>query len=176
MKSLEQIIERIILAARWILVVFYIGLGLGLTVYAAAFVLKLGKLSLTVFTATNEEMILAMLSLIDAALVASLLVMVMLSGYETFISRIDNPNAQLSWLGKLDASALKVKLAASIIAISSIHLLQVFLNIEHYQNNQVFWVTGIHLTFLVSAMVLAVLDRLAVGGKNSAKTSLQKTQ
>ena len=161
MNSLEQIIERIILAARRILVVFYIGLGLGLTVYAAAFVLKLGKLSLTVFTATNEEMILAMLSLIDAALVASLVVMVIISGYENFVSRFEKADeAEILWLGKLDAGSLKIKVASTIVAISSIHLLQVFLNVQQYSDVQLMWLTFIHLTFVVSALLLAYIDRL----------------
>ena len=161
MNPLERVIERTILAARWLLVIFYIGLGIGLAVYAVAFAWKLGKLVPGVLTATSTEMILAMLGLIDAALVASLMVMVMLSGYETFVSRIESSGDQLSWLGKLDASALKVKLAASIVAVSSIHLLQVFLNVEHYDNAKILWSTVIHLTFLASALLLAVLDRVS---------------
>ena len=161
MNPLERVSERTILAARWLLVIFYIGLGIGLAVYAVAFAWKLGKLVQDVLTASSTEMILAMLGLIDAALVASLMVMVMLSGYETFVSRIENSGDQLSWLGKLDASALKVKLAASIVAVSSIHLLQVFLNVEHYDNAKILWSTVIHLTFLASALLLAVLDRVS---------------
>ena len=161
MNPLERVIERTILAARWLLVIFYIGLGIGLAAYAVAFAWKLGKLVEGVLTASSTEMILAMLGLIDAALVASLMVMVMLSGYETFVSRIESSGDQLSWLGKLDASALKVKLAASIVAVSSIHLLQVFLNVEHYDNSKILWSTVIHVTFLASALLLAVLDRVS---------------
>ena len=81
-------------------------------------------------------MILAMLGLIDAALVASLLVMVMISSYENYVSRLENANAELSWLGKLDSGSLKIKVASSIVAISSIHLLQVFLNADQYTDTQ----------------------------------------
>jgi uncharacterized protein (TIGR00645 family) len=158
---LERVIERTILAARWLLVIFYIGLGIGLAVYAVAFAWKVGKLVQDVLTESRTDMILAMLGLIDAALVASLMVMVMLSGYETFVSRIENSGDQLSWLGRLDASALKVKLAASIVAVSSIHLLEIFLNVEHYDNTKILWSTVIHLTFLASALLLAVLDRMS---------------
>jgi uncharacterized protein (TIGR00645 family) len=161
LNPLERLIERIIVTARWLLVVFYIGLAVGLAVYAVSFVWKLVKIVESTLTSTSTEMILAMLGLIDAALIASLVVMVMLSGYETFVSRIDSSNGQLSWLGKLDASALKVKLAASIVAVSSIHLLQVFLNVEHYENSTIMWSVTIHITFLASALLLAVVDRFA---------------
>jgi uncharacterized protein (TIGR00645 family) len=106
-------------------------------------------------------MILAMLSLIDAALVASLLVMVMISSYENYVSRFDNAATELSWLGKLDAGSLKIKVASSIVAISSIHLLQIFLNLAKYTEDQIRWATIMHLTFVVSALLLAVVDRIS---------------
>jgi uncharacterized protein (TIGR00645 family) len=161
MQKLESMIERTILASRWLLLVFYVGLGIGLAVYAFSFSLKLVVLIRSVFTYSGNEMILSMLGLIDAALVASLLVMVMLSGYETFISRLDEAGEHLGWLSKLDSASLKVKLAASIVAISSIHLLQVFLNLENYQNDKILWSTLIHITFLMSALLLGWLDRVS---------------
>lgn len=168
MKPIEQAIERALLASRWLLLVFYAGLAVGLAIYAVSFVAKVIKVASVAMTASDEALILAMLGLIDAALVASLLVMVMISGYENFISRFDAAGdaSQLTWLGKLDSGSLKIKVASSIVAISSIHLLQLFLGAEEYSTPKIMWSTLIHLTFVVSALLLAVLDRLANMGKH----------
>ncbi len=168
MKRIEQTIERALLASRWLLLVFYAGLAVGLAIYAVSFVAKVAKVASTALTASDEALILAMLGLIDAALVASLIVMVMISGYENFISRFDEAGGalELTWLGKLDAGSLKIKVASSIVAISSIHLLQIFLGAEEYSTAKIMWATVIHLTFVVSALLLAVLDRVANMGKH----------
>lgn len=160
MKSVEQAIEKLLLASRWVLVVFYLGLAAALVVYAVSFGAKFVKIALNVFTYTDAEMILAMLALIDAALVASLIVMVMISGYENFVSRFDDNPTDLTWLGKLDAGSLKIKVASSIVAISSIHLLQIFLNASHYENDKIMWFTILHMAFVVSALMLGYLDRM----------------
>lgn len=160
MKSLELIIERIILSSRWLLVVFYFGLVAALGVYAFSFILKFLEIAKNVFVYTDAEMILAMLALIDAALVASLIVMVMISGYENFVSRFDEADDQVSFLGKLDAGSLKIKVASSIVAISSIHLLQIFLNANQYSDSKLMWFTIIHLAFVVSAVMLGFLEKL----------------
>ena len=100
----------------------------------------------------------------DLALVSSLIVMVMLSGYENFVSRIEvatEESEKLGWLGKLDAGTLKLKVAASIVAISSIHLLKVFMDAATVPNDKIMWYVLLHLTFVISAVLLAVLDRLA---------------
>lgn len=160
MKSLELFIERIILASRWLLVIFYLGLGAALALYGAAFIYKFSKVAANVFTYSESDMILAMLGLIDAALVAGLLVMVMISSYENFVSRFDEGTDEVSWLGKLDTGSLKIKVASSIVAISSIHLLQVFLNIHEYTDSKVMWLTLLHLTFVVSALILSYVERM----------------
>jgi uncharacterized protein (TIGR00645 family) len=160
MKAMELWLERIILASRWILVVFVVGLAAALAVYAASFLGKLAKVASRVFELGDAEMILAMLGLIDAALVASLLVMVMISSYENFVSRFDEDQGDVSWLGKLGTGSLKIKVASSIVAISSIHLLQVFLNAQQYENAKIMWLTIIHLAFVVSALLLGFLERI----------------
>tara|TARA_R110002124_G_scaffold64684_2_gene176508 strand:+ start:618 stop:1112 length:495 start_codon:yes stop_codon:yes gene_type:complete len=162
MKSFELLIERLILGARWILVVFYLGLAVALALYAVTFVKKLAGIFLVAMNLDESEMILAMLGLIDAALVASLLLMVMISSYENFVSRFDEAKTDLTWLGKLDAGSLKVKVASAIVAISSIHLLQIFLNIGEYSDNQVMWLTIMHMAFVVSAVALGYLDKIAI--------------
>lgn len=166
MKRLELAIESIILASRWLLVAFYIGLGLALAVYALSFAKKLYEFITMVFLLGDTDTILKMLGLIDAALVASLVVMVIISGYENFVSRFDNPDGSgVHWLGTIDVGSLKVKVASTIVAISSIHLLQVFLNSSSYSTDQLMWLTIIHLTFVVSALMLAYIDRLMGLGK-----------
>lgn len=166
MKSFELLIERLVLASRWILVVFYLGLGAALAVYAVSFLGKLYKIAMTAMSSSEAEMILAMLSLIDAALVAGLVLMVMLASYENFVSRFDQENTGLSWLGKLDSGSLKVKVASAIVAISSIHLLQVFLNASQYSDDKIMWQTIMHMAFVVSAVALAWLDNMTAKKHN----------
>lgn len=169
MKSLELLVERIILSSRWILVIFYLGLAAALAVYGFSFVLKFIKIAGNVMVSSEEDMILAMLGLIDAALVGSLIVMVMISGYENFVSRFDaaeSDNTDVSFLGKLDSGSLKIKVASSIVAISSIHLLQVFLNVEQYTDMKIVLLTGIHLAFVVSALLLGYLEKMTSKAKS----------
>lgn len=174
MKSLELLVERIILSSRWILVVFYLGLAAALAVYGIAFGYKFLKVATNVFALDEADMILAMLGLIDAALVASLIVMVMISGYENFVSRFDEGEDQVSFLGKLDSGSLKIKVASSIVAISSIHLLQVFLNANQYTDGKLMWLTVMHLAFVVSAVMLGFLEGIMAKAKVKppVKTSL----
>ncbi len=168
MKQLEHFIEGIILASRWLLVVFYMGLTIALVLYAVSFTGKLVDFATKLFTLAETDTILKMLSLIDAALVASLVVMVIISGYENFVSRFDNASeGEISWLGKVDAGSLKIKVASTIVAISSIHLLQVFLNAQKYTDSQLMWLTIIHLAFVLSALVLAYIDRVMASTKKS---------
>jgi uncharacterized protein (TIGR00645 family) len=168
-KKVEAWIESVLLASRWILVVFNFGLAAALAVYAVSFIFKFWKVVQGVFVLDESQMILAMLGLIDAALVASLILMVMISSYENYVSRLDNADVQLSWLGKLDAGSLKIKVASSIVAISSIHLLQIFLNADHYDNIKIMWFLLLHLTFVVSALLLGVLDRITSKGDAHGK-------
>ena len=168
MKRLELFIEGVILASRWLLVIFYIGLALALALYAATFGYKLWDFASHLFSLEESDSILKMLSLIDAALIASLVVMVIISGYENFVSRFDE-SRDVHWLGDIDIGSLKVKVAATIVAISSIHLLQVFLYVEQYTSDKLMWYTLIHLAFVVSALFLAYIDRVAALTKSLGK-------
>lgn len=172
MKQLELFVERIILASRWLLVVFYIGLGIALALYAVSFGYKLYKFATTIFTTDKSQAILDMLGLIDAALIASLVVMVIISGYENFVSRFDDEES-VHWLGEIDAGSLKIKVASTIVAISSIHLLQIFLNVDKYTGEQLMWYTIIHIAFVVSALFLAFIDRVAAMTKSVTKAKPQ---
>jgi len=167
-KRLELVIEAVILASRWLLVLFYLGLALALAVYAATFGVKLWDFVSHAFDIDEADAILKMLGLIDAALVASLVVMVIISGYENYVSRFDDENS-VHWLGEIDAGSLKIKVASTIVAISSIHLLQVFLNVGTQTAEHLMWYTLIHLAFVVSALFLAYIDRVSAQTKSIGK-------
>lgn len=167
MKSLEIVMERLIFWSRWLLLPFYLGLCLALIAYFFSFAGELLSIFQNIGVWSKNDMLLSVLKLVDAVLVASLVIMVVISGYENMISRLDVDAERhgISWLGKLDTGTLKVKVAASIVAISSIHLLQAFLNVQSLTNDDLMWLVIIHLTFVVSALLLAFLDKMAVRDK-----------
>ncbi len=160
---MERMIERLLLASRWILAPVYLGMSLALVALSIKFFQEVYHVLGHIWTIPEAEMILAILALVDMVLVASLVVMVMFSGYENFVSRIDVDEGaeRLGWLGKLDSGTLKLKVAASIVAISSIHLLRAFMNIGEIGNDKLMWYVIIHLTFVVSALLMGVLDKLS---------------
>ncbi|HOB60619.1 MAG TPA: TIGR00645 family protein [Candidatus Competibacteraceae bacterium] len=169
MKLIETIIERIILLSRWLLAPLYMALITVLILFAIKAGQEVIHLYAIITTATEVDLVLSVLALIDMVLVANLLVMVILSSYETFVSRLDTAEGQEKpdWLGKIDAATIKVKLAVAIVAISSIHLLKAFMtappqdNAQPLWNNQLFWLVIIHLTFVISALLMAVIDKIA---------------
>lgn len=165
--QLQKLIEQIILYSRYILVVFYVGLAVALGIYAAFFVLKLVKLGTTFMDGSESYVLVQMLNLIDAALVAGLVVMVMLSSYDNFVAKLGGQSeaAELGWLAKLDPGNLKIKVASAIVAISSVHLLQIFLNVGNHTEFEVKWKVISHIVFIVSAVALGVLDRISDYGK-----------
>jgi len=159
----ERLIEKTLFASRWLLAPIYLGLSLALVALGIKFFQEAFHVLVHIVTASEADMILTILALIDIVLVGSLVVMVMFSGYENFVSRldIDVGGEKLGWLGKLDAGTLKLKVAASIVAISSIHLLRAFMNAQQIPNDKLMWYVIIHLTFVVSAVLMGVLDRIA---------------
>ena len=166
---IERFIERLLFASRWLLAPVYLGLSLALIALSIKFFQEAGHVLAQVLTVSEADLVLTLLALIDIVLVGGLIVMVMLSGYENFVSRIDvnrgdNREAALGWLGKLDAGGLKLKVAASIVAISSIHLLRVFMNTMQTPNEKILWYVVLHLTFVVSAVLLALMDRIMYSG------------
>lgn len=150
-------------ASRWLLAPIYVGLSLAVLALGIKFFQEVIHIFVHVFTMKESDLVLSILTLIDMSLVASLIVMVMFSSYESFVSKIDldEDTDKLDWLGKLDANTLKLKVAASIVAISSIHLLRIFMEAKTYETEQLKWYTIIHMAFVVSALLLAVLDKIA---------------
>jgi uncharacterized protein (TIGR00645 family) len=167
---MEKLIEKMLFGSRWLLAPIYLGLAAALLVLGVKFFHELWHALTHVVEWTEAEVVLSLLALVDLALVASLIVMVMFSGYENFVSKIDmaGEGDKLAWLGKLDAGTLKLKVAASIVAISSIHLLRAFMDATQIANDKLMWYVIIHLTFVVSAVLLGVLDRLTSTGKGHA--------
>lgn len=182
--SVTPSIPRFIFASRWVQLPLYVGLIAAQVVYVvhfwvelvhlleaamgsqtalAALVSSIGYKSDGVVSHLNESIImLVVLGLIDVVMISNLLVMVIVGGYDTFVSRIDLDNHpdQPEWLNHVNASVLKVKLSTAIIGISSIHLLKTFINAANYDVKVLMWQTLIHITFLFSALAIAYVDRL----------------
>ncbi len=159
----ERLIERCLYASRWLLAPIYLGLSLAVFALGLKFFQEIFHVLPVVFSTSEADLVLVVLSLIDLALVGGLLVMVMLSSYESFVSRLDSAGEsgeKLSWLGKMDYTSLKNKVASSIVAISSIHLLKIFMNAASTDNDKMLWYVIIHLTFVVSAVGMGLLDRV----------------
>jgi uncharacterized protein (TIGR00645 family) len=156
----ERRLEQTIFASRWLMAPFYLGLIVALVMLLIKFVQELLHFVPNVFSAKDTEVILAVLTLIDLSLAGNLLLMVIFSGYENFVSKIDVGDHQdrPDWMGKVDFSGLKIKLIASIVAISGIHLLKSFMNISSANKEELFWLLVVHMTFVVSGLLLALMD------------------
>ena len=159
---IESFFEKVLFASRWLLFPLYLGLALLLVVFAIYFFRELAHIAMKGLTIQETDLIVEALTLIDLTLAAGLVVMVMLSGYENFVSKLDVQDAEksIAWLGKLDAGSLKLKVSASIVTISAVQLLKVFMEIDSVPTKKLLWSVVIHLTFVVSALFLTLMDRL----------------
>ena len=160
---MESLFEKLFYSACWILAPLFLGLSLALLALALKFFQEVWHVLPHVFELSESDLILSLLSMVDMGLVGGLIVMVMYSSYENFVSRLDldeKDSERLGWLGKMDAGSLKNKVAASIVAISSIHLLRIFMNISTIENDKLLWYVIVHLTFVLSALVMCWIDLL----------------
>ena len=160
---LERPIERLIFASRWIMAPFYLGLAATLLLLFVKFALHLIEAVPALLGMSDSDLILVILSLIDLCLVGNLLIIVMFSGYENFVSKLDareHPDWP-EWISKIDFGGLKLKLVASIVAISAITLLKSFMDVNKVTPEQLKWQVIVHLTFVVSGVLLALMDWLA---------------
>jgi len=157
---MERIIEMMIYRSRWVLAPIYLGLSVAVFALGIKFFIELFHLLTHSVSMLEADMVLIVLSLIDLAMVGGLLVMVMMSGYENFVSQLNIKEGEekLGWLGTMDSTSLKAKIAASIVAISSIHLLKIFMNAINTPNDKIMWYVIVHLTFVVSAFAMGYLD------------------
>jgi uncharacterized protein (TIGR00645 family) len=162
LKLLEHVTERAMYASRWIMAPVYLGMSLTLLAIAIKFFQEMWHVLPHIFEVTEADLVLTLLSLIDLTLVGSLIVMVMFSGYENFVSRLDiaDDTEKLNWLGQHDYGSLKMKLATSIVAISSIHLLKVFMDVQKITNDKILWYVILHMTFVFSALLMGYLGKI----------------
>jgi uncharacterized protein (TIGR00645 family) len=155
----------LVFSSRWLQLPLYLGLIVAQGVYVVQFLNELVHLVQGIWTLhqlDETKIMLIVLGLIDVVMISNLLVMVIVGGYETFVSRLglEGHPDQPEWLSHVNASVLKVKLATAIIGISSIHLLKTFINAEQITDKALLWQTVIHITFLLSAIAIALVDRL----------------
>ena len=165
--KIEQTIEKIMFNSRWLLAVFYIGLVLGNVLLLIKFLQELIHIAPNVLTLSEGEVVVGILSLVDMALVGSLLLMIVFSGYEIFVSKIDVAvhEDRPDWMGKVDFSGLKLKVISAIVAISAIELLKTFMEISGSPTDgeikNLTWKVIIHATFVISGVMFALMDKIA---------------
>ncbi|WP_298398793.1 TIGR00645 family protein [uncultured Azonexus sp.] len=163
MKSLEHKLELLMFNSRWLLAPFYLGLIFAIVILLIKFVKEFFSFAPTVLTAEGSDVIIGILTLIDVVMIANLLIIIIFAGYENFVSKINTGDTEdrPSWMGHVGFSDLKMKLIGSIVAISGIELLKAFMHVENYTNDQLAWKVGLHMTFVVSGVLFAVMDKLA---------------
>ena len=158
---LERAIEALIFSSRWLMAPVYLGLIATLGILVITFFRELYMQVPHVLSMDETDIILLVLTLVDLSLAGNLVMIILFSGYENFVSKIDsahdNPDRP-EWMGTLDFSGLKIKLIASIVAISGIHLLKIFMNVKDYTGDQLMWYVLIHLTFVISGVAFAAMD------------------
>lgn len=165
MKRFETAMESMLLRSRWLLAPFFFGLVVAIAALLVKFAKDLLILLGSLLGLSGSELIVSILTLVDTALIASLLLIIAFAGYENFVSRIgvgeheDRP----AWMGKVGFADLKIKLMGAIVAISAVELLKGFINVDQYTTEQLAWKVGIHITFVVSGVLFAVTDRIAEG-------------
>ena len=166
MQQSQRTLGSLIFLSRWLQAPLYLGLIVAQVVYVYRFVAELWHLIHRATTVSETDIMLTVLGLIDVVMIANLLIMVIVGGYETFVSllNLDGHPDQPEWLSHVNAGMLKVKLATALIGISSIHLLKSFIEASRIGNEVLFWQVTIHLTFVASAFMLAWTDRVSTGG------------
>jgi uncharacterized protein (TIGR00645 family) len=168
MKRIESFLERLIFGSRWLLAPFYLGLVLALALLLVKFVKTFMKFFVSAFSGESGDVIISVLDLIDVVMIGNLLLIIVFAGYETFVSKIDTAESEdrPSWMGYVGFADLKMKIMGSIVAISGIELLKMFMNLDSYADRQwqLPWLVGLHMTFVVSGVLFAVTERIANGG------------
>lgn len=165
--KLEIALETTIFKSRWLLAPFYVGLVLSIALLFVKFVQEFWHIASHVVIMSESDVVIGILALVDLSLVGSLLLMIIFSGYEIFISKInlDNHEDRPDWMGKVNFSGLKLKVIGAIVAISAIDLLKTFMNIPvsltDEQTNVIMWKVIIHLTFVFSGLIFAYMDKVA---------------
>jgi uncharacterized protein (TIGR00645 family) len=169
MRIVERALENFIFSSRWLLAPFYAGLVIALVVLLIKFLQELWHFVGHALSLSEAEAILGVLTLVDLTFTGSLIIIVVFSGYENFVSKIDTSGTESwpEWMSKIDFTGLKLKLMSSIVAISAIQLLKIFMELKNVSDREVAWYVGLHLVFVISGLMFAMTDRIgeAVAGK-----------
>ncbi|MDR1229682.1 MAG: TIGR00645 family protein [Azoarcus sp.] len=169
MKKLENRFEHLLFTSRWLMAPVYLGLVLAMLVLLIKFGKEIYGIFINIATASSATVITGVLSLVDVALIMSLLIIIMFSGYENFVSKMEDLHDhedRPDWMGHIGFSDLKIKLIGSIVAISGIELLKAFMSVDQHTDRHLSWMVGIHVTFLFSGLFYALMDRLSGSGKH----------
>lgn len=162
MKKIERIVENLIFSSRWIQAPIYLGLIIGSILYSVKFFIDLFHLFIDFPNFSTNTMMLGLLGLVDVSMVINLMVVVIIGGFWTFVSKIDlnNHEDKPEWLMKINANTLKIKLVVSLVSISGVHLLESFIRVHDLMVQDIIIQISIHLVFVVSALLLALTDRI----------------
>ena len=160
---MEKVLESLIFKARWLMAPFYLGLALSLVVLLIVFINEFVHFFSGGVRFDETSIILLVLTLIDLSFTGNLLIMVIFSGYENFVSKIDvgHHEDKPKWMGTVDFSGLKLKLISSIVAISGIQLLKIFFDLKDYTKEEIYLFIAVHVTFVISGVLLALMDYIA---------------
>ena len=163
-------LPQVIFLSRWLQVPLYLGLIFAQALYAYRFILEVYDLMTHGAGMPESEVMMAVLGLIDVVMISNLLIMVIIGGYETFVSRmrLEGHPDRPEWLDRINTSTLKIKLSISLITISSIHLLETFINVDQQSDRSIMWQVAIHLAFIVSALAMAFIDRMSHQSRSAA--------
>lgn len=166
MRKIELAVEYVLYQSRWLLAPFYVGLALALLLLLGHFIAEFAHFAVQVLHAERGSVVLGILGLIDIAFTGNLVLIVIFSGYENFVSRIEtSDHDRPEWMAKVDFGGLKQKLMTSIVAISAVEVLKAFMNIDQYDSSRLAWLVGIHVVFLVSLLAVVIADRLGEDSK-----------
>jgi len=167
---MERHLERFLFSSRWLLAPFYVALVVALAVLLIKAVQELVHFVAHAITSTESEAVLGVLTLVDLTLTGSLIVIVIFSGYENFVSKIDEDQHRdwPEWMGKIDFTGLKLKLMSSIVAISAVQVLKAFMNLQNTSDRDLMWLVGVHLVFVGSSLFLALTDRISESSPKAA--------
>jgi len=162
MKRVESFFENMLFASRWIMAPVYFGLVVAMFILLFKFAKELFDLAISLTSASSGDIIIGVLTLVDVALIMNLLIIIIFSGYENFVSKmdLDNHEDRPEWMGHIGFTDLKIKVIGSIVAISGIELLKAFMNIDQYSDKHLAWLIGLHLTFVFSGVMYALMDKL----------------
>jgi uncharacterized protein (TIGR00645 family) len=165
-RKIEHGLEQVLFSSRWLLAPFFVGLALSIFILLYKFAKEMVHVAVIAPSASGTQLVAEVLSLVDLTLTATLMVIVVFSGYENFVSRIDHTGHRdwPEWMGSIDFTGLKLKLLSSIVAISAVQLLKQFMALDKISDRELWWSTGIHLVFVVSSVLLALSDKIANHG------------